>query len=216
MHRSGIGDLNEMTNSGRLMLPIAGWMVGGGLTAYGMLGAHPRGYFFETLVGAIGWVVGGLSWAWALSEGHIRWQGWRVLGVGASWLLASLVAAYFVWWMSATDVIFPPFVWVLGFVLGGAIGGFLTGMTLAIPPARACALAVVPAAGLGAAAYPGILASYFLLQISIMLIGSTLGSSFAGVLGCVVGGAVVGAFVGLILALPFASPRVRESFFQDG
>ncbi len=209
-------DLSEMTKTDRLMLPIAGWMVGSGLTAYGMLGTHPGGFFFETLVGAFGWVVGGLCWAWALSEGHTRWQGWRVLGVGASWFLAYLVAAYIVWWMSATVTVFLVMGWVLGFVLGGAIGGFLTGITLAMPPARACALAVVPAAVLGAAAYPGILAAYFLIQIAIMFLGDVLGSPFAGVLGCVVAGAVVGAFVGLILALPFTVARVRESFFPDG
>jgi len=93
-----------------------------------------------------------------VSQGQIppveagAWIGEAVLGVAASQFLTGFIAAYYGCWMSATNVIFPLIVWVLGFALGGAIGGFLTGMRLAMPPSRACARAVIPAAMLGAAA----------------------------------------------------------------
>ncbi len=205
-----------MTNSGRIMLSVAGWALGASLTAFGVMAYVPFAVFPGAGIGAVGWVIGGLSWAWSLSEGHSLWRIRDVLTISASWIAAYSAAAYLVWRLSQTEGIFVLLGWVLGFALGGMIGGFLTGLALRMRLLQAFSLAAVSGATLGAAAYPGILAGYFLSHFSAGSLGKVLGPDFAITIGMTAGGAVAGAFVGLVVALPFAVARVRESFFQDG
>lgn len=117
--------------------------------------------------------------------------------------------------MSRTEGVFVLLGWVLGFALGGLIGGFLTGLALKMRPLRACALATVSGATLGAAAYPGILAGYVFSHFAAIGLGNVLGPNLPLTLGFSAGGAAAGAIAGLIVALPFTIARVRESFFQE-